>query len=107
MDFAISPDDLTIEKTPTGARHAIVEILLVAYDRDERPTELEGRKSRYSPHPQSIRGPPPCESPASSGDGRSPGRFLRAYRCLRFELGQSWDARNSVEQRHCPGVTVT
>jgi hypothetical protein len=32
MDF-ISPDDLTIKKTPDGADHAKVEIMLAAYDR--------------------------------------------------------------------------
>jgi hypothetical protein len=45
VDFAISSDDLTIEKTPKGPRNAKVEIMLVAYDRDGRPLNLKAEKA--------------------------------------------------------------
>jgi len=45
VDFAISPDDLTVEKTPDGPRDAKVEIMLVAYDRDGRPLNLRAEKA--------------------------------------------------------------
>ena len=33
-------DDLKLEKGPDGFRHAIVEVMLIAYDRDGRPLNL-------------------------------------------------------------------
>lgn len=45
VDFAISLDDLTIEKTPNGPGNARVEIMLVAYDRDGRPLNLKAEKA--------------------------------------------------------------
>jgi len=37
VDFAISPQDLTLEPTPDGARHGNIEIVLLAYDREGKP----------------------------------------------------------------------
>jgi VWFA-related protein len=44
VDFAILPDDLTIEKKPDGTGHAKVKIMLVAYDRDGRPLNSTAQK---------------------------------------------------------------
>jgi len=40
VDFAISLDDLMIEKTPDGMRHAKLEVMLIAYDPAGRPLNL-------------------------------------------------------------------
>lgn len=44
VDFAISLDDLMIEKTPDGMRHAKLEIILIAYDPAGRPLNLMTEK---------------------------------------------------------------
>jgi hypothetical protein len=57
VDITISLDDLTIQKTPTGARHAIVEILLVAYDRDGRPLNLKAETAEIHLTPKVYEDP--------------------------------------------------
>jgi VWFA-related protein len=37
VDFAISPQDLTLEPTSDGGRHGNIEIVLLAYDREGKP----------------------------------------------------------------------
>lgn len=44
VDFAISPDDLMIDKTPDGMRHARLEVVLIAYDSAGRPLNLMTEK---------------------------------------------------------------
>ena len=57
VDFAISLDDLTIEKTPNGPGNARVEIMLVAYDRDGRPLNLKAEKADIHLTPKYTRMP--------------------------------------------------
>jgi len=40
VDFAITLDDLMIEKTPDGMRHAKLEVIVIAYDPAGRPLKL-------------------------------------------------------------------
>lgn len=40
VDFAISVPDLKLDPTPDGARHGMIEVMLVAYDREGKPLNL-------------------------------------------------------------------
>jgi len=40
VDFAVTPDDLRLEKTSDDVRHGDIEVMLVAYDSEGKPLNL-------------------------------------------------------------------